>query len=94
MNKVIISGKVAEWTLVNLDIGIFSIEEKDLNLKRSFYVFYEHQLFPFLDVKIKDKNVMLIGTLEHIRVKLPSKNQKRRMVAIKLDDIEVLSDDL
>lgn len=90
MNSVIISGKVLELISINDQVGMFVIRvDKSTN---HFYVFYERLTFTDLDVKIGNKSVNLLGSLEHIRVKLPEKDITKRVVAIKLEEIEIVND--
>lgn len=86
MNKVILSGKVFDVFDIDATVGMFTIQVD----QKYFYVYYEKQLYG--DLNIKREKVGIIGTLEYIKVRLPEQERVKRLVAIRLEDIEVIND--
>ncbi len=93
MNRVLLSGKVIEVLNVGDEMGMILIEEPHVPNKRYFYAYYDKELFTNLDVKTYRKTVFVAGELEHIRVKTDERSVSKKLTAIRIDEIEVLSND-
>lgn len=88
MTKTFLSGKVVDYEKVGEDVGIIIVEE--LESKKNFYCYYEKHLFTNLFEKTYRKKVFIVGTLEYIKVLVEEKQLAKRLLAIKIEEIEVL----
>ena len=87
MNKVILSGKVSELVEIDGSVGMFVLQ---VDQNHYFYVYYEKHLYG--DLEIKGEKVGIIGTLEYIKVRLPEQERVKRLIAIRLEDLEIVND--